>query len=113
MGLTICTSHPKSCFLTSDNPVILTSHSQKDDPGIGQRYTEVWFSVSYKKGLLWTWKHSGIDKTTLGHSATRVQNRNMIRWCYKEVYSPLREDWINPDYSPDHRISSNHTMMKS
>jgi hypothetical protein len=94
MGLTVCYCHPTSCFITSDNPVIITCHSQKDSPGLCLKDAEVWFSISHKKGLLWTWKHRAIDRTTLGHSATRVQNRNMIRWCYKEVYAPLPEPWI-------------------
>ena len=95
MGLTVCTSHPNSFFLTSDNPVILTSHSQKDSPGLGLKDAEVWFPISYKRALLWRWKHRVTDRTTLGHSATRVRNRNMIRWCYNEVYAPLPEVWIN------------------
>ena len=23
-------------------------------------------------------------------------NGRMVRWCYKDVYSPLPEDWIEP-----------------
>jgi hypothetical protein len=96
MGLTVCNCHPKSCLITSDNPVILTCQSQKDSPGLGLKDAEVWFPISYNKGLLWTWRDRGISKMTLGHSATRVQNRNMIRWCYREVYAPLPEDWLGP-----------------
>lgn len=94
MGLTICTSHPKSFFITSDNPVVLVSTSQPNNPGLLLRDAQVWFPISHKKGLLWSWSHGGIDKTTLGHSATRMWNRQMIKWCYKEVYSPLTDDWI-------------------
>lgn len=94
MGLTVCASHPKSFFITSDNPVILVSPFQKDSPGLGHKDTQVWFPISYKKGLMWSWKHSGIDRTTFGHSATRALNRAMIKWCYREIYSPLPEDWI-------------------
>lgn len=94
MGLALCTSHPNSFFLTSDNPVILTAQSQKDNPGLGLKDAEIWFPISHKKALLWSWRHGGIDKTTLGHSATRMWNRQMIKWCYREAYSPLADDWI-------------------
>ena len=94
MGLTICNAHPGSCFVTSDNPVVLTCNSQKDRPGLWVKDAEVWFPISHKKGLLWTWRHTGADATTLGHSATRNQNRKMIRWCYRAIYAPLPEDWI-------------------
>ena len=94
MGLTICHAHSGSCFVTSDNPVILTCNSRKDSPGLGLEDAEVWFPVSHKKGLLWTWRHRGADATTLGHSATRTLNRKMIRWCFREIYAPLPEDWI-------------------
>jgi hypothetical protein len=94
MRLTICEAHPKSFFATSDNPVILTANSQSDRPGLGLSDAEVWFPISYKRGLLWTWKSGQTEKTTLGHSATRIKNRLMIRWCYREIYAPLPEDWI-------------------
>jgi Protein of unknown function (DUF4238) len=95
MGLTICTSHSKSFFLTSDNPVVLRSYFQPDNPGLGVKDAEVWFPISYNHGLLWSRKHLGIHKTTLGYAATCDYNRQIIKWCYREVYSPLPGDWIN------------------
>ena len=94
MALTICEAHPRSFFVTSDNPVILTRGSQSDTPGLGLIDAEVWFPISHRKGLLWTWKASQTGRTTLGHSATRIRNRMMIKWCYREVYAPLPEDWV-------------------
>ncbi len=94
MGLTICGSHYQSFFITSDNPVVVHCGSQPNNPGIGVKDAEIWFPISYKKGLLWTWKHRGVQRDTFGHSLTRTMNKRMIKWCYKEVYSPLAEDWI-------------------
>jgi hypothetical protein len=94
MGLTICTAHYKSFFITSDNPVVLTSDSQSDSPGLALRDAQVWFPISYRRGLLWSWKHSGVERDYFNHSETRKMNRRMVRWCYKHVYSPLAEDWI-------------------
>lgn len=94
MGLTICRSHPKSCFITGDNPVILVSSWQPNNPGLIVKDIRVWFPISYRKGLLWSWGHRGIDKTTFGHSETRMWNRHMVKWCYQEVYSPLPDDWL-------------------
>jgi hypothetical protein len=73
----------------------LTSNIQKDNPGLRLKDAEVWFPISYNRGLLWDRRHRGIKKTTLGHSATRAYNRHMIKWCYREVYAPLPEDWIS------------------
>jgi hypothetical protein len=94
MGLTICLSHYNSFFITSDNPVVLTSSLQPDQPGLGLSDAEIWFPVSYRVGLLWRWRHGNVQRDTFGHSQTRVMNRRMVRWCYKEVYSPQRESWI-------------------
>ncbi len=94
MGLTICSSHPKSFFITSDNPVILVSSLQPNNPGLIVPDVRVWFPISYRKGLLWSWAHRGINKTAFGHSETRMWNRQMIKWCYREVYSPSPEDWL-------------------
>jgi hypothetical protein len=94
MGLTVCTCHYKSFFLTSDNPVVTTSDERPDRPGVLLKDAEVWFPISYKKGLLWSWKHKGVSRDCFGHSKTRAMNRRIIRWCYKKVYSPLRDVWI-------------------
>jgi hypothetical protein len=94
MGLTICDARPKSFFVTSDNPVILTDSSQSNRPVLGTIDDEIWFPISHRKGLFWTRKSSQIGRTTLGHSATRIKNRLMIKWCYKEVYSPLSYAWL-------------------
>lgn len=94
MGLTICYAQYKSFFLTSDNPVITTSQKQPDRPGFELPDAQIWFPISHRKGLLWTWKHRGVQTDYFGHSQTRVMNRRIVRWCYKRVYSPLPDDWI-------------------
>jgi hypothetical protein len=73
---------------------VFTNASQPDSPGIRLPDAEIWLPISYKKGLLWTHKHTDVRKTTLGHSQSREMNRRMIRWCYKDVYSSLAETWI-------------------
>jgi hypothetical protein len=94
MGFTICTCHYKSFFLTSDNPVVCTSASKPESPGTLLPDAEIWFPISYKRGLLWCRKHRGVQHTTFGHSDTCKMNKRIIRWCYKGVYSPLPENWI-------------------
>lgn len=94
MKLTICTSHYTSFFLTSDNPVVMTSRTQPKSPGLRLKDTEIWLPVSYRKGLLWRWGNGGIDNDTFGASQTRSMNRRVIQWSYNHVYSPLRQEWI-------------------
>jgi hypothetical protein len=65
MNLTVCHAGQKSFFITSDNPMIITSRSQWDSPGMITPDVEVWFPISWKKGLLWTWKNKGIKKRRL------------------------------------------------
>ena len=59
MGLTIYTSHYKSFFLTSDNPVVTTSAEEPNSPGVLYPSAEVWFPIGWNRGLLWSWKHKG------------------------------------------------------
>lgn len=88
MRMTIVNCHPKSAFLTSDNPVVRTfptHHGSLDD--------QVWFPISYKRGVLWH-RNNLPAKTTFGHSQTRALNRRVIKYAYKKVFAPLPEDWI-------------------
>ncbi|MCK9459682.1 MAG: DUF4238 domain-containing protein [Proteobacteria bacterium] len=93
MSLTIMHSH--HFFITSDNPVILFSRSKKgiDNVGLKMRDAEIWFPISWNKGLLWRWgKHPTHHQT--GYSENCVLNRREIDGCYKFVYSPLQSDWL-------------------
>lgn len=94
-------------FLTSDNPVVFEDRAQptKRFNGIRQPRVEVWYPLSHRIGLLsnWTMKQQG--RFGVGHSQVRALNRRMIKWCYRNVYSPLPEDWIehavrNDDFNP-------------
>lgn len=88
MQMTIVDCHPKSVFLTSDNPVVRTfptRHDSLDD--------QVWFPISYKRGILWH-RNNLPGRTTFGHSQTRAFNRRVIKYSYKKVFAPLPEDWI-------------------
>jgi Protein of unknown function (DUF4238) len=100
MTLAICRCHPNGFFLTSDNPVIVLSARQPNKPGVALPDARVWFPISYNRGLLWTHKKGmagsvAVSRSGFGHSETRSLNRQIIKWCYKEVYSPLPETWID------------------
>ncbi len=101
MTLEICRCHPDSFFLTSDNPVIVLSATKPDKPGLALPDARVWFPISYNRGLLWTHNKGkvgnvlGVSRSGFGHSETRNLNRQIIKWCYKEVYSPLPGAWID------------------
>lgn len=91
MNLTIVECHYRSFFLTSDNPVIRkfpSSYDNLDD--------DVWFPISHKRGVLWHRRRLPI-RTTFGHAESRSMNRRVIKLCYKFVYSPLSESWVETD----------------
>ncbi len=95
MEMTIVDCNLQGFFLTSDNPVVRTfpsAHGKQDD--------EVWLPVSYKRGLLWHRRALG-KRTCFGHSQVRSYNRRVIKYCYKYVYSPLAEGWIEPATSQE------------
>jgi hypothetical protein len=87
-----------SSFLTTDNPVVVEDPSfpKKRMHGMRQsRRIEVWFPISHEIGLLVDWRREQPQgRVVASHSQTRALNRRMIKWCYRHVYSPRREDWI-------------------
>lgn len=100
MTLTICRSHPNSFFLTSDNPVVFLSTAQPNNPGLALPDARVWFPVSHNRGFLWSQRKQNfganmkLERSNFGHSETRAMNRQIVKWCYKDVYSPLPEPWV-------------------
>ncbi len=91
-------------FLTSDNPVVIYDQttSKRRFVQIGQsKDVEIWFPLSFNTGLYLDWKAGGVlsgnengNRFAIGRSKTRELNRHIIRRCYKHVYSPLAEEWI-------------------
>lgn len=92
MRLTVVDCHPKSVFLTSDNPVVRTYPS---DAAIARHKwdDEMWFPISHKRGLLWHRRNCG-SRERFGHSQCRSLNRQVIKHAYKFIYSPRPEEWI-------------------
>jgi len=88
MRMTVATCHRRSFFVTSDNPVVRTYPSRPD-----QLNDEMWFPISYKRGVLWH-RRSLSEKTTFGFSETISMNRRMIKHAHIRIYSPRPEDWI-------------------
>jgi len=86
--MTVVTSHQRSFFVTSDNPVIRTYPSKPD-----KLDDEMWFPISYKRAILWHRRNLG-EKTTFGYSQTISVNRRTIKHAHRRIYSPLRQDWI-------------------
>lgn len=91
MSLTIVTSDSAS-FITSDNPVVLTSCSRPDDPAILVYDCEVWFPLSHRLGILW--RKNDYPKTVVHINQSQVNslNERVLKWCYNSVYSPKISD---------------------
>jgi len=88
MQMTVVDCNYRCFFLTSDTPVVRTypsGHDKLDD--------EVWFPISYRRGILWHRRNDGI-RNRLGYSGSFLYNRRVIRHAYKFIYSPLSEGWI-------------------
>jgi hypothetical protein len=94
MELALVSCQANGFFVTSDNPVVLSSNVQKDNPGLALRDAEVWFPLSYSKGLLWRRSGVGVPRMVLSDRETLALNKKMVKWCYKFVYSPLPADWL-------------------
>lgn len=88
MQMTVVNCHPGRFFLTSDNPVGRTFPSGND-----KLDDDVWFPISYKRGVLWHRRRLGA-KTTFGYSEHFAYNRRLIKNSYKFIYSPLPDGWI-------------------
>lgn len=100
MEFALCHSHRNSFFLTSDNPVLFLSSAQPNNPGLELPDTRVWFPISHNRGLLWSHRKKNplgsirLERRNLGFSETRTLNRHIVKWSYKDVYSPLPESWV-------------------
>jgi Protein of unknown function (DUF4238) len=88
MRMTVVTCHPRLFFVTTDNPVVRTYPSVVECVG-----DEVWFPISYKRGILWHSRRIGA-KTRFGYSETMAINRRAIKHAFRRIYSPLRADWV-------------------
>jgi hypothetical protein len=88
MRMTVVNCHPRCFFLTSDNPVVRKFPSKN-----GKLDDEVWFPISYRRGVLWH-RRSLAANTTFGYSEAFAYNRRLIKNSYKFIYSPLPQPWI-------------------
>jgi hypothetical protein len=89
MRMTIVDCHFRCFFLASDNPVLAIPPSSPE-----KRDEQMWIPISYNRGILWHRRADLGVRTCFGYSETHAINRQIIKMCYKRVYSPLPESWI-------------------
>ncbi len=85
----------KDVFITSDNPVVVNVPGFHRGEGISQtKDTEVWFPISYNRGILLDHREGPDGIEYFGHSQSISLNRRILKWCHRFVYSPLRLNWL-------------------